>query len=170
MRGTADGGQPDRAPSGCIRRWRGHGVASQQGRIESVQRLAQAGKKPRVIAAKHIAQQNARRHRSLGSKVGQVGGDEFPGHVRHVLRGQPVHAFDHHVMRQHQGFAAELEHGGVVDQPARRGIVRHRAQRGNEAAFVEREGGSHPFPLGREGLRVKACVLLADREPCGVGA
>jgi hypothetical protein len=73
-----------------------------------------------------------------------------------------VHAFDHHVVRQHQGFAAEPEYGGVVGQPRAadrtpsRAARRSRFRRGSR---FRRERQS-PF-LGTRGLAGKG--LRASR-------
>jgi len=72
---------------------------------------------------------------ALGGQIGQVGGHQFPRDIGGVLLWKPVDAFDHHVVGEDQAFAAKVDHGHVVVEPARGRILREGAQGGDEGGF-----------------------------------
>ncbi len=89
-----------------------------------------------MIAAQTVAEQHAERLRTLGGKIGEVGGNQFPGDVVGILLAQPVDALDHHVVSEDESFAADLENRAIVRQPARGGMRRQRAQSGDELGLA----------------------------------
>ena len=81
----------------------------------------------------------AQRFCALGSQIGQVGGDQFPGDIGHVGIGPEMRAFGHYVVGQDQRFAADRQHRAIVRQPARSGVQRQDAQGGEKRGFVHRD-------------------------------
>ena len=125
MHGAADRGQPQRA-----RRPAADRIPAQQGCAIMVEHFGQPIEEAGVPVAQHEAQQHAHRLRALGGEVGQIAGHQFPRDIGRISIGAEMHAFHHHVMRQHQRLAPDVEHGGVVRQPAR--------------ARMQGQGAQHP--------------------------
>ena len=135
---AAQRGEPEGARALC---GQADGVSAQQWHLEFGKHRLQPVEErsiPAFIAGQAIAHQHAHRCGTLGGKVGQIDRNQLPRDIVGRITGQEMDMLDDHVVRQHKPGAADIQHGGIVHQPARGVMGGDRAQRFDEAGFGHR--------------------------------
>jgi hypothetical protein len=109
---------------------RRNGITAEQRTTEQRRVLAKSARerlKPRIIRiAQRQRQHKARRHGTLGGKIGEVHPQRLAGDGVGRILGQEMHAFDDGIRRHHDVVALRLQDRRIVDETERAGVGRER--------------------------------------------